>query len=153
MVFGIYDTLKSGKVNYLVFFSDLVEELPPIRKNLTSAAFKHLDVNRNGFLDLEEIKGKFEPARHPDVLKGLKTIEEAKFEFFNLFTSLHSANKGFKNEKSVSLEDFLEYHSIVNTQIERDADFRSFIMGVWTMDAKENLIPESGKPAIHFCGQ
>ena len=59
MVFGIYDTLKSGKVNYSVFFSDLVEELPPIRKNLTSAAFKHLDVNRNGFLDLEEIKGKF----------------------------------------------------------------------------------------------
>ena len=56
MVFGIYDSLKSGKVNYLVFFSDLVEELPPIRKNLTSAAFKHLDVNRNGFLDLEEIK-------------------------------------------------------------------------------------------------
>ena len=70
-----------------------------------------------------------------------------------MFTSLHSANKGFKNEKSVSLEDFLEYHSIVNTQIERDADFRSFIMGVWNMDAKENLIPESGKPAIHFCGQ
>jgi hypothetical protein len=49
-------------------------------------------------LSLDEVKAKYESARHPDVLKGLKTADEAKFEFYNLFTSLHSANKGFKND-------------------------------------------------------
>jgi len=66
-------------------------------------------------LELDEVKSRFEPARHPDVIRGLKTAEEARFEFYNLFTSLHSANKSFKNEKNVTFEDFAEWHAIVNT--------------------------------------
>lgn len=82
---------------------------------LVQEAFKHLDTNKNGVLELEEVKAKFNPTRHPDVLNRVKTVEETKFEFLNLFTSLHSANKGFKNEKIVTLEDFIDYHTILNT--------------------------------------
>lgn len=77
------------------------------------------------------MRSSFDPTRHPDVLKGTKTSEEAKFEFCNLFTSLHSANKWFRNDTSVSYEDFKEWHTIVNTQIERDVDFRSLVANVW----------------------
>lgn len=89
-------------------------------------AFDHLQG-----MDLEQVRSSFDPTRHPDVLKGTKTSEEAKFEFCNLFTSLHSANKWFRNDTSVSYEDFKEWHTIVNTQIERDVDFRTLVDNVW----------------------
>jgi hypothetical protein len=69
-----------------------------------------LDQDNSGSLELDEVKTRFDPTRHPDVRANVKTVEEARFEFLNLFTSLHSTNKGFKNEKSVTLEDFYEYH-------------------------------------------
>lgn len=125
-------------------------------------AFKHLDIDKSGVLELGEVKAKFDPSRHPDVLSRIKTTEEARFEFYNLFTSLHSANKGFRDDKVVTLEDFIEYHQFVNTQIERDQEFRNFIIGVWNMDVLENLDPKldtrthyidpviAGKKAIAF---
>jgi len=61
-----------------------------------------LDSSNNGYVTLDELKLKFEPARHPEVLSNLRTIEEARFEFYNLFTTLHSANNAFKNERNVS---------------------------------------------------
>jgi Ca2+-binding EF-hand superfamily protein len=86
-----------------------------VRQKLILEAFKHLDTNKDGVLSLDEIKEKFDPFRHPDVLKGLKNAEEARFEFKNLFTSLHSANKGFKNDTRVTKEDFREWHAIINS--------------------------------------
>jgi len=87
-----------------------VGKLNSVRSRLVNEAFQALDVNQNGALSLDEVKQKFDPVRHPDVRANLKTIEEARFEFFNLFTTLHSANNSFKNEQSVSLQDFAEYH-------------------------------------------
>jgi hypothetical protein len=55
---------------------------------------------------------------------------------------LHSSNRGFKNDKVVTLADFIEYHTILNTQIERDCEFRNFIIGVWNMDVLENFDPK-----------
>jgi hypothetical protein len=34
---------------------------------------------------LDEVKEKFDPSRHPEVKSGQKTIEEARFEFYDLF--------------------------------------------------------------------
>lgn len=116
-------------------------KLNSVRSRLVNEAFQALDVNQNGALSLDEVKQKFDPVRHPDVRANLKTIEEARFEFFNLFTTLHSANNSFKNERSVSLQDFAEYHQFISTQFERDIEFRNFIIGVWNMDlipVKEN---------------
>lgn len=52
---------------------------------------------------------------------------------------MHSANKNFRDDKQVTLEDFIEWHAFVNTQIERDCEFRNFIIGVWNLDTMENF--------------
>lgn len=119
---------------------------------MVEEAFKHLDKNKNGVLELDEVKAKYDPSRHPDVLSRVKTPEEARFEFYNLFTSLHSANKGFRDEKVVTLEDFIEYHQIANTQLQKDYEFRNFIIGVWNMDVAENLDPKIDTRTI-YCDQ
>ena len=139
MLFGIYDLSKLCQINYQVFLWDLYEPLNQIRSQCVRQAFEDLDNNASGKLEMNEIKGRFNPARHPEVLKGVKTVEEARFEFYNLFTTLHSANNGFNSEAKVTFNDFNEWHTIANTQIERDEDFKSFIVGVWSLDTnKEN---------------
>ncbi len=68
------------------------------------------------------------------MLTKKKSLEEARFDFMNMFTTLHSANSNFKDQRTVNEASFIEYHAIVNTQIERDCDFRNLIVGVWNMD-------------------
>jgi hypothetical protein len=138
MCFDLYDSAKIGRIEYAKFMQDLTTELSPFRQRLVQEAFHHLDANKNGVLDLYELKNKFNPNRHPDVLAKKKTVEEARFEFQNLFTSMHSANRGFRDEPEVSLDDFLEWHAFINTQIERDCEFRNLLIGVWNMDVMEN---------------
>jgi len=141
MLFDLFDNNNEGTIQYPEFLDQLVGKLNPIRARLVTEAFHSLDGNQNGVLELDEVKAKFDPSRHPEVRANLKTVEEARFEFFNLFTTLHSANNQFKNERSVSLQDFAEYHQFISTQFERDIEFRNFIIGVWNMDlvpVKEN---------------
>ena len=78
------------------------------------------------------------------MLKGIKSVDEARFEFFNLFTTLHNANHSFNTEAAVTAEDFAEYHTIVNSEIERDIDFKNFVTSIWNLDAKENSQPGAG---------
>ena len=73
----------------------ILGELSPYRIRLISKAFEKLDANGNGTLELSEVKEKFDPTRHPDVLNGHKTVEECRFEFFDLFQSHHSVEKNF----------------------------------------------------------
>jgi len=70
----------------------------------------------------------------------VKKTEEANFEFNNLFTSLHSINKSYDCETNeVSLSDFVEYHTILSNFVERDCEFRNYMIGVWSMDIVENV--------------
>jgi len=59
-------------------------------------------------------------------------------EFFELFSSLHGSNTGFSGERSVTLEQFNEYHHYVGASIDNDNYFKLFITGVWNLDIKDS---------------
>ena len=80
------------------------------RVNIVKQAFQKLDSNGNGTLEIDEIKQKFDPSRHPDVKQGVKTVEEARCEFLDLFSTHHNVAQSFMPDKSVSLQEFIEYH-------------------------------------------
>ena len=63
----------------------LLGELNQFRLNLVKQAFSKLDTNNNGVLELDEVKEKFDPSRHPDVKNGAKTVEECRYEFYDMF--------------------------------------------------------------------
>ena len=90
--------------------SAMLGDLNEARIRLIQEAFSKLDTNRNGTLEIEEVKEKFDPTRHPDVKNGSKTVEECRYEFFDLFTTHHNVAQGFKPDRSVSLKEFIEYH-------------------------------------------
>jgi hypothetical protein len=59
--------------------------LNPLRESLVAQAFRKLDANGNGSLEIDEIKEKFEPSRHPDVKSGAKSVEDCRYEFYDMF--------------------------------------------------------------------
>lgn len=48
----------------------LLGELNSFRIQLVKEAFKKLDSNGNGTLEINEVKEKFDPTRHPEVKSG-----------------------------------------------------------------------------------
>jgi Ca2+-binding EF-hand superfamily protein len=76
-LFEIYDGKRQGVINYSQFLVDLVTKMSEKRHQLTIEAFRHIDNDRSGFLDLEELKCCFCARRHPDVLSRVKTPDEA----------------------------------------------------------------------------
>lgn len=89
-LFSIFDRNKDGTINFDEFISAILGDLNPFRVNLVKQAFVKLDSNGNGTLEIDEIKQKFDPSRHPDVKQGVKTLEECRYEFFDLFSTHHN---------------------------------------------------------------
>lgn len=149
MLFRAFDKNDDNLISFDEFINYLVGELSESRLRLVKEAFQKLDLNRNGYLDLDEVKNQFDPTRHPDVKAGVKTTEEARFEFFSLFTSLHSANKNFTNSREVTLDDFTQYHQFISNNFERDIEFRNLIVGIWNMDLANSKQASFGSKTGH----
>ena len=106
-LFNVFDTSGDGQISFDEFMDALCGELNPIRKRLINEAFDKLDANGNGVLEIEEVKNNFVAERHPDVIAGLKSPEQARFGFLEMFTSFHNANNNFSGDKNVSRTEFL----------------------------------------------
>ena len=145
-LFNVFDRNGDGEITFEEFLTSLCGEMSDLRKRLVREAFEKLDENGNGTLEMNEVKSKFDPSRHPDVKSGLRTVEEARFGFFEMFTTFHNASTGFSGERSVTLDEFMEYHQYLNEQFERDVEFKNFLVGVWNMD----LVPVE---ASDYCGK
>ena len=83
--------------------SALLGDLSDVRLALVHQAFKKLDSNGNDVLELDEVKSKFDPTRHPDVQNGSKSVEECRYEFFDLFSTHHNVAQGFAPDRNVEL--------------------------------------------------
>jgi hypothetical protein len=70
--------------------SAILGDLNDFRVGLVREAFKKLDDNGNGVLEIDEVKLKFDASRHPDVKNGSRTVEECKAEFFDMFQTHHN---------------------------------------------------------------
>ena len=83
---------------------------------------------------MDEVKNSFVAERHPDVISGVKSPEQCRFAFFEMFTSFHNSNNNFSGDKNVTRTEFCQYHQFMNEYFERDIEFKNFLVGVWSMD-------------------
>lgn len=57
-------------------------------------AFQKIDYNGDGVLTIDDIKGKYDASKHPDVKSRQKTEEEVLKEFLETFEMHHSVMHG-----------------------------------------------------------
>lgn len=61
---------------------------------MVKKAFEKLDVDRNGYLDVKDIKHFYDASRHPDVKSGKLTTDEVLANFLETFEAHRGLSKG-----------------------------------------------------------
>lgn len=72
-LFAYFDFDRSGLIEFDEFVRAIRGPMNANRKKFVAQAFKKLDKDGSGWIDLSDIKGVYNAARHPDVLSGKKT--------------------------------------------------------------------------------
>ena len=109
------------------------------RKRIVQQAFKAIDKNGIGLIELDDIRESYNAKMHPDVLSGKKTEEGALAEFLDTFEyqfSLLSDEK--ENETKIGLEEFIDYYNNISLGIKDDAFFEEMIKNVYNLDSRKN---------------
>lgn len=110
------------------------------RRSLVERAFRTLDFNQDGELDVKEFSQRYNGSAHPEVRSGKKTEAEVLIEFMETFERHHAlvADKSASRDGKVTLEEFIEYYNNVSCSIENDSYFDLMISNAWGLEGGTN---------------
>ena len=111
------------------------------RQNIVRAAFKKIDRDGSGVLDLNDIKGVYNASKHPDVKSGKKTEDEILGEFLETFEQHHALNGKGTKDRSVTIEEFIEYYNNVSASIDNDQYFELMMINAWKLHGEATRVP------------
>ncbi len=97
-------------------------------------AFKIIDRDGSGILNVQDIRGRYNAKNHPDVKAGKKTEQEVLLEFLDTFEEHHNANAKFPGDGNVTPAEFEEYYSNISASVENDEYFELMMSNAWKMD-------------------
>ena len=132
-LFNYFDKDKTENINYINFINAIRGPINQKRIVILKEAFKKLDIDKGGQIELSEIKTQFNAKNDKDVRSGDKTEEEVYTEFVDTFQMNHDNRVGPRN-KRVTLEEFLDYYNYVSMGIEEDKDFIILIQNSWKIN-------------------
>jgi len=84
-MFKIFDRDGSGSISYDEFLRIIRGEMNDFRKSIAMKAYKIMDKDRSGQLDINDIRQTYNAKHHPDVKAGKKTEDEILGEFLDTF--------------------------------------------------------------------
>lgn len=84
-MFDKFDLNDDGEIHYDELLSAVTPELNPIRRELVAKAFRKLDKDESGVVDLKDLAGVYNAKQHPDVKSGKRTEQEVLGEFLDTF--------------------------------------------------------------------
>jgi Ca2+-binding EF-hand superfamily protein len=89
-LFKKFDRNSDNEVDYVEVLRVIRGAMNPYRKDFVIKAFKKVDRDGSGILDINDIKGTYNAKLHPDVKTGKKTEEEVLMEFLDTFEVHHA---------------------------------------------------------------
>ena len=89
-LFEVFDTNHDGTLNIDEFLMAIRGELNDFRRGLVQKAFRKIDKNGNGLIELDDIKDTYNAQKHPDVIQGRKTEDQILMEFLETFEMHHN---------------------------------------------------------------
>ena len=132
-LFSYFDKDNTGVINYLNFINAIRGPMNQKRILIIKEAFKKLDLDKGGQVEIGEIKSQFNAKNDKDVKSGEKTEEEVYTEFVDTFQMNHDNRVGPRN-KRVTLDEFIDYYNFISMGIEDDAYFISLIQNSWKLN-------------------
>ena len=132
-LFSYFDKDNTGLINYINFINAIRGPMNKKRVLIIKEAFKKLDIDKGGQVELAEIKMQFNAKNDKDVKSGEKTEEEVYTEFVDTFQMNHDNKVGPRN-KRVTLDEFIDYYNYVSMGIEDDNYFISLIQNSWKLN-------------------
>lgn len=126
LVFDKFDSDKSGSISYDEFLRGVRSGMNDRRKQLVLSAFQILDSDKSGVIEVNDIEGKYNASKHPDVIAGKRSPSEILREFLDTFDSAEKDGK-------VTPDEFCEYYANVSSSIDDDDYFELMIRNAWHM--------------------
>jgi len=105
----------------------------PQRKKIVLKAFKSIDKDGSGWIDLSDIKGTYNAAKHPDVIQGKKTEDQILQEFLETFETAHAMRNNDAPNHVVTKEEFEEYYNNISASIDDDQYFELMMNNAWKL--------------------
>ena len=154
-LFNDFADKKTNLLNYDNFLKRLLGNLNPRRQNIVNEAFKKLDTEKCGVIDLSDIKTFFNSKNCPLVRAAIMS-EEAFFNgFMESFQTHHNIFRSAKIKK-VNFPEFEEYYKYVSITIDDDYLFEETVISSWKLSKsayahagpKDNIKEIIGNPEL-----
>ena len=122
-----YDKDIDGFVYFVDFLTALRGEPSEERKKVIEEAFMKFEKDGSGMIDIRDLKGVFNASKHPKVVSGEITQEQAFDEFARNFNDHTGSGKIEKCEWD-------DYYAAVSASVENDEHFIMLLKSTWAME-------------------
>lgn len=94
ILFSKFDVNNDGTISYDEFLYAVKDPMNDQRIALVEKAFRSIDKNGNGVIEVSDIKNSYNAKKHPDVLQGKRTEDSVLVEFLETFEAHHNLKTG-----------------------------------------------------------
>ena len=110
--------------------------MPNKRKILIQKVFNSFNKNQNGKILITDIKNRFNPGGHPDVVGGVKTENKILSEFLDALETFREYNHNLHGgyDFNMSFQEFNEFYNEISMTIEDDNYFENMINNCYNMN-------------------
>ena len=145
-IFSLFDKNKNNNLEindssqYYIKYDDLLKSLignmSNKRKILIQKVFNSFNKNQNGKILITDIKNRFNPGGHPDVVGGVKTENKILSEFLDALETFREYNHNLHGgyDFNMSFQEFNEFHNEISMTIEDDNYFENMINNCYNMN-------------------
>ena len=137
MLFRAFDRDRSGSVDYDELIRGIRGPMNSFRRSLVAQAWNKLNKDGNDIIDMEDIRGVYDPRNHPDVRSGKKTPDEVLNEFLETFELHHNISDRSQMDHRVTKEEFDEYYNTISASVDDDRYFELMITNAWKLKGEQ----------------
>ena len=133
ILFDLFDKKKIGFIQYDNFIKAIVGTMNERRKNMIIKIYNAINKDLYGFINIKDIKKRYNCYKHPDFIKGNKTHEEIYGDFLECIEIYREyvCNINKINNDFFSYNEFLEFFDELSMFINDDNYFENLIYGCW----------------------
>jgi len=129
MVMSKFDSNRDGFVSFDEFLRAIRGPMSSRRKELVGQAYRLLDADGSGVVNLKDIMSLYDVSEHPDAKSGRKSKEEIIKEFAKQWDA--------SRDGIITKEEFAEYFRDVSASIDHDDYFELMMRNAWHISGGE----------------